>query len=159
MITLLKSSTLTGAWVGLIASVIYILAVVPLLSLFIVISNTPGDRLGEAIMGALSLPLCTLPIGIVLGVIPGAIVGAGGGLVIGLSVLPFRSNLTLPVALSLGGMAGVLLVMLAHIPLNFFGAGSFTQGQYLFWLGGPGLVTVGAAIFTAWRVQVNIQAE
>lgn len=146
-----------GAVAGLLTGAVvaggYGIGVLMWLGSSIFLTNVGSGKGGEALIGVMALAVCGIPFSIILGVIPGALVGLVGGTVIGLGQMPFGGRLGGVPAGAIGLGVGILLVLAAHllIPLSFSLSYS-SQNPYLLWLGLPSLLTLPAMSFVGWLV-------
>ena len=156
-VRLVKRGVGRGAMAGIGLAGGYIGLAIPLFGLLLVVSNATGGKVGEALIGAGVFAMCAWPFGIVLGMLPGALVGAGGGLVIGGMAAMLGRRI------GRGGMAlvgfgvGAVLALLAHLLLapglvNDNATGIWGMLPYLFWIGGPSMVMPGGLTWVGWTI-------
>ncbi|MCW1969808.1 MAG: hypothetical protein KIH69_016975 [Anaerolineae bacterium] len=157
---LITRSTARGAIAGAALAIIYTLIAIPVVGLLLVISNIPIGKAFDAMIGAGIFAICAWPFAIVLGVIPGVLLGAVGGLGIGAGLPLSRERTTARPAAWLGFAIALGIVLIGHlfiapglIETQFTGLRAFIP--YLFWLFGPSLMLVLGLTWAGWHAYDN----
>jgi hypothetical protein len=148
-------SGLRGAAAGAVLAMAYTVLVIPLAGLSLVASNLPGGKGLDALIGAGAFAICAFPFALVLGVLPGVLLGAIGGLLIGAATAPFRGRLQRRAAAGIGLAVAGLMVFAAHLAIAPDLLDSARQGlgryvPYLFWVAGPSLLTFLGLGWAGW---------
>ncbi len=157
-LSVLKNGLFQGALAGGILSFTYTALVIPATGLVLIISNIPGGKAFDALLGAGFFAICAWPFGIIIGIIPGVLFGAVGGFLVGLISHPFINKLSRVSSTLIGFGFGLLLAGIAHY-LIFPGLiDQNTSDQllkylpYLFWLAFPSLLSILGYSWVGWKI-------
>lgn len=137
---------------GAKAALAYMAVVIPLYMVVAMLTSYGNGRLVDGVLGAVLLPVCMYPFGIVLGVLPAAILGGVDGLLVGSAMAIARYSLTPRRAALLGALVGCGLAALVHGIAFGDGVSSLPVESYLFWLGGPTVIGIVVSTTTGTRV-------
>ncbi|RME77159.1 MAG: hypothetical protein D6784_04210, partial [Chloroflexi bacterium] len=155
---ILKRGLILGALAGAVLSSLYTAVIIPLFGILLVVTNIPGGRVFDALIGAGMFAICAWPAAVLAGILPGIIIGAAGGLLIGLMVLPVRASITSKGAASIGLLVGTIIIAGAHL-LLYPGIidetqpdGVFKYLPYLFWLALPGAAVLAGSAWVGWKI-------
>lgn len=153
---LITRSLARGAIAGAGLAILYTLIAIPVVGLLLVISNIPIGKAFDAMIGAGVFAICAWPFAIMLGIIPGALLGAAGGLVIGVGLALLPGRATQRQAAWFGLAVAVILVAIAHltygpslVDAKFTGVRAYIP--YLFWLLGPSLMLALGLTWVGWH--------
>lgn len=141
-------TTRRGAIAGAVLSTAYATLVIPLVGVWLVVSNLPHGKGLDALWGAMAWTVCAWPFAFVLGILPGVILGAMVGLVMGLIIAPLRCYLSPRRTAMIGFIMAVLLIVGAHLILGSGLIAASPYGgfarflPYLFWLAGPSVLVI-----------------
>jgi len=102
--------------------------------------------------------ICAWPFAVLMGILPGIGIGAIGGLLIGLIVLPMRTRVTQRRAVIIGLMVAIGIVGSAHALLypGIIGGTSqqrvFKYLPYLFWVAFPSVLVLVGLTWVGWKI-------
>ncbi|GAB4568349.1 MAG: hypothetical protein Kow0047_21140 [Anaerolineae bacterium] len=157
--SLLKRGIYLGALAGAVLSIVYTAVAIPLVGILLVVTNIPGDRVFDALIGAGMFAMCAWPCAIPVGILPAVMIGALGGLLIGLLILPVQDRVSNEGAAIVGLLVGVGIVVAAHLWL-FPGMIEETRPNgvlkylpYLFWIGFPGVMILAGSMWVGWKIR------
>jgi len=156
--SILKRSIILGSITGGVLSFAYTAVVIPLAGILIVFTNIPSGKIFDALIGAGAFAICAWPFAMIMGVFPGIILGAMGGIIIGLIVLPLRTRISSMGTGLIGLLAAIGTVILAHRYL-YPGLIDVSRPEgimkylpYLFWLAGPSLLLLLGMTWVGWKM-------
>lgn len=163
--TTLSALILRGALLGAVAGAVlagfYALLSPALAGIVLAITNSANGKLLDAMIGAGVFTICAGPFALVLGILPGTILGLFCGLVIALIIIPFRGALShrgaalVGLLLAIGVViAGNLLLGPGMIDPNRPGFGRYFP--YLFWIAGPSLLVLFGLPMVGWLLQRDL---
>ena len=157
-ISVLRRGVFLGARAGAALSIAYTATAIPMLGILLVVTNIPSGKVFDALIGAWMLPICAWPFAVLMGILPGSVLGAIGGLLIGLIVLPIRTRVTQGGAAIIGlivaiGMVGsVHALMYPGIIGGIPSKGVFKYLPYLFWVAFPSVLVLTGLTWVGWKL-------
>lgn len=159
-LTLILRGTLLGALAGTVLASIYAAAAPAGVAAWLVSTNSSSGRVFDALLGAGVLGVCAGPFALVLGILPGMLLGAASGLVIGLLAAPFHSTLSSWGGAVIGLLVAVVIVAGGNLLL---GPGMIEPNRpepdryfpYLFWIAGPSLLILLGLPIVGWLLPRN----
>ena len=128
-----------------------------------VLAFTNGGQGGmlDPLIGAAVFGICSGPFAFVLGILPGTLLGALGGLVIGLLMAPLRTRVSPAGAALIGLLVAVVIVVGANLGMGpdmiepqRSGFGRYMP--YLFWIAGPSLLVLAGLPWVGWALQRDV---
>lgn len=154
-LTLIFRGTLLGALAGTVLASVYAAAAPAGVAAWLVSTNSSNGRIFDALIGAGVLGLCVGPFALVLGILPGMLLGAVSGLIIGLLAAPFHRSLTSAGGAVIGLLVAVVIVAGGNLLL---GPGMIEPNRpepgryfpYLFWIAGPSLLILVGLPIVGW---------
>jgi hypothetical protein len=157
-LSLAKRGFYWGAISGGVLSVIFSVVAIHLTGLLLVLTNISSGKVIDALIGAGAFAICAWPFSIILGVIPGLIVGSVGGIATGLVVMPFRTKISSNTSALIGLLVAISIIVVAH---RYLFPGLIEPNRpasiqkyfpYLFWLGGPSLLLLSGMTWVGWKI-------
>ena len=148
---------LLGAGAGALLAGAYAAVAPAAFGILLALTNSGDGGPLDPLIGAAIFTICSGPFALVLGILPGMLLGAVGGLAVGLLVAPFRHALWDAGAALIGLLVAVLIVAggnllwgPAMIEPNRPGLGRYLP--YLFWIAGPSLLILGGLPWVGWAL-------
>ena len=156
--SVLKRGIFLGALAGAVLSIAYTAVIIPSVGILLVVTNIPGGRVFDALIGAWMFAICAWPFAVLIGILPGIVLGAIGGFLIGLIVLPVRTRITKRGTAIIGlivgiGIAGSIHALLAPGMIEETHPNEvFKYLPYLFWVGLPGILVLTGSMWVGWKI-------
>lgn len=161
-LTLILRGTLLGALAGTVLASIYAAAAPAGVAAWLISTSSSNGRIFDALLGAGVLGICAGPFALVLGILPGMLLGAVSGLVVGLLAAPFHRSLTGWGGALLGLLVAVMIVAGGNLLL---GPGMVEPHRpepdryfpYLFWIAGPSLLILVGLPIVGWLLPRDVR--
>jgi hypothetical protein len=160
-LALLLRGALLGGLTGAVLAGFYALLAPALVGVVLALTNSANGKLLDAMIGAGFFAICSGPFALVLGILPGALLGLACGLVLALLVAPFRNVLSHRGAALIGLLLAVAVVVAGNLLLgpemidpNRPGWGRYFP--YLFWITGPSLLVLLGLPVVAWLLPQDL---
>ena len=158
---LILRGVLLGAAAGAALAGFYSLLAPGLVGASLAFMNSDNGKLFEAMIGAGVFTICAGPFALVLGILPGTILGALSGLIIALLVAPFRRHLSHRAGALIGLLLAVGIVAAGNL---LWGPGMIEPNRpepgrylpYLFWFAGPSLLILAGLPVVGWLLQQDL---
>lgn len=154
----LKRGFILGTLAGAVLSITYTAVIIPLVGILLVATNIPSGKVFDALIGAGMFAMCAWPCAVPMGILPGTVLGAIGGSVIGLILLPIRARVTnvgaaiIGLLVAIGIIAGVHVLLYPGMIEETQPNGVFKYLPYLFWIGLPGVMTLAGLTWVGWKI-------
>jgi len=153
--SILKRGFLLGAFAGGVLSVAYTTIVIPLVGMLIVFINIPAGKVFDALLGAGFFAICAWPFAIVMGILPGILIGAIGGFLTGSIVVPLRTRISSKGAAFIGLIVAIGAVIGGHILffpglIDINSPGFHPYFPFLFWLACPSVLILTGLTWVGW---------
>lgn len=154
-----RGAALGAATGGVLASIYAAMA--PLaFSALLALTNSANGRAGDALIGAAVFGICSGPFAFVLGILPGVLLGAASGLLIGLLVAPFRRTLPRWAAALIGLLVAAAIAVAGNLLLgpDMIEPHRPAPGRYfpyVFWILGPSLLVLIGLPWVGWMLRTD----